>query len=697
MEEALKDWGRRNEEKEMSTAGEQIEITIDRRWVVSLKDKLKVTEQPAWRTEQPTIFRVLPHLRGIEPKAYEPTIVSLGPFHHHKSHLKAMDHLKYKYLSKFLGRNPEKPLEDYLKLIKENERQARMAYSEEVEMSSDDFVQMMLLDCCFVIETILPEEEGQATIWSLSPVLVRDMLILENQLPFCILQPLFDSTFLRQSLDLSSLILGFLSKASTHFTLWRKNTVMCDAGMKVEIDVDKAWMDTLRRKVEEAKWDQWRTEQARIFKVPGVLQEAEPRAYKPRIVSLGPYHHGKSELQPMEELKWNYLRRFVRRQPQKKLEDYLNETRELVNRSRRFYFGDKVNPNESSMIMSDNKFVEMMLLDGSFVIEIMISWVKGVSERKVGQNAIKNTIWSPLAVAQDMLLLENQLPFFLLDCLHDTAFPEDAGGLTELTQEFLRMFIMFMNDNERVPRHGFHHILHLCHFCIVAAKKPYNSKTQPSWSLMFEGMQKERMNMLSFFRDNPVPVEQPASMIPWIPSATQLKVAGIQFKMKTRAKSFLDITFQNGKLEIPQLVVDDQTNVLFKNLIAFEQCSQDAGTHLAAYASLMDSIINTAADVELLQKDQIIINTSGDNTEVANFFNKLCKDVLIKDEDYLTSIYRDVNKHRGIKYHIWWRTLHRDYFKNPWTIIWLCAAIFAFILTITQTVYTVLSYIRPPK
>lgn len=94
---------------------------------------------------------------------------------------------------------------------------------------------------------------------------------------------------------------------------------MCDAGMKVEIDVDKAWMDTLTRKVEAAKWDQWRTEQPRIFiKVPPVLQEAEPRAYKPRIVSLGPYHHGKSELQPMEELKWKYLRRFVRRQPQKK-------------------------------------------------------------------------------------------------------------------------------------------------------------------------------------------------------------------------------------------------------------------------------------------------------------------------------------------------------------------------------------------
>ncbi|URD94798.1 UPF0481 protein [Musa troglodytarum] len=143
--------------------------------------------------------------------------------------------------------------------------------------------------------------------------------------------------------------------------------------------------------MEETKWDQWRTEQARICKVPQVLQEAEPRAYKPRIVSLG-----------------------------------------------------------------SNEFVEMMLLDGCFVIEIIISWVKGVSEVNVGQNTIKNTIRSLFAVAQDMLLLENQLPFFLLDCLYDIAFPGDAGGLTELTQEFLCIFIMFMNDNERVPPPWWH-------------------------------------------------------------------------------------------------------------------------------------------------------------------------------------------------------------------------------------------------
>lgn len=40
---------------------------------------------------------------------------------------------------------------------------------------------------------------------------------------------------------------------------------------------------------------------------------------------------------------------------------------------------------------------------------------------------------------------------------------------------------------------------------------------------------------------------------PWIPTATVLNEAGIHFERKKRAKSFLDITFLKGKLQIPKL------------------------------------------------------------------------------------------------------------------------------------------------
>ncbi|THU71462.1 hypothetical protein C4D60_Mb04t01690 [Musa balbisiana] len=462
----------------MSAAGEQIKITIEGQ-VVSLKKKLKeTTERSAWRTEQPTIFRVLPNLRGIEPKAYEPTIVSLGPFHHHKSDLKAMDHLKWQYLNKFLGRNPEKPLEDYLKLIKENERQARLAYSEKVEMSSDDFVQMMLLDCCFLIETILSEGKGQATIWTLSPVLVRDMLILENQLPFCLLQPLFDSTLLRQSHDLNSLILGFLSKAIS--------------------------------------------------------------------------------------------------------------------------------------ITTENPSVE----------------------------------------------------------------------------------------------ESYHHPLHLFHSCILPANDRDGRESSTSLGHNLSCMQ--NVFPVSFWpsswlhklsccsRDDQ---EETNRLLDWIPSATQLTEAGVHIRKKKEAKSFLDITFRDGKMEIPQLQVDDATNTLLRNLIAFEQCCKKASPLVTSYTALIDCIIDTAADVALLQQSKIINSGMGSGEEVATLFNRLCKEVMIDDlgSNYFSRIYKEVNEHYGARCNKWRARLNHDYFSNPWAIVSVAAAIFLFILTITQTVYAVLSYVQPTK
>ncbi|KAG6484275.1 hypothetical protein ZIOFF_061070 [Zingiber officinale] len=107
-------------------------------------------------------------------------------------------------------------------------------------------------------------------------------------------------------------------------------------------------------------------------------------------------------------------------------------------------------------------------------------------------------------------------------------------------------------------------------------------------------------------------------------------------KRKQKATSFLDITFNKGVLEIPPLEIDDDTNILFRNLIAFEQCQKDASGNgnISAYASFMSCIIDTAADVELLQEKAIIINGFGNKKKVANLFSKLCKEVVIDHENY---------------------------------------------------------------
>ncbi|XP_077239896.1 UPF0481 protein At3g47200-like [Tasmannia lanceolata] len=169
--------------------------------------------------QPPTIYRVPHWIRKDHEDAYEPRIVSIGPYHHNNPRLVAMEEHKWRYLHDFLFRN-DKRLEDCIKEIKELEEKARSSYAETVclvkdvktsedqarsteitllpKSESEAFVEMLVLDGCFLIELLhknnddrLFEDPMYTAKWVL-PCIANDMMLLENQLPFFILQQLFN-------------------------------------------------------------------------------------------------------------------------------------------------------------------------------------------------------------------------------------------------------------------------------------------------------------------------------------------------------------------------------------------------------------------------------------------------------------------------------------------------------------------------
>lgn len=50
-----------------------------------------------------------------------------------------------------------------------------------------------------------------------------------------------------------------------------------------------------------------------IYRVPERLRQINEKAYTPQVVSIGPLHHGKANLQFMEEHKQRYLHYFLQR------------------------------------------------------------------------------------------------------------------------------------------------------------------------------------------------------------------------------------------------------------------------------------------------------------------------------------------------------------------------------------------------
>jgi hypothetical protein len=94
-----------------------------------------------------------------------------------------------------------------------------------------------------------------------------------------------------------------------------------------------------------------------------------------------------------------------------------------------------------------------------------------------------------------------------------------------------------------------------------------------------------------------------------LPSATRLVEAGIKFKRRT-SQSVLDIKFiDDCVLEIPPLVVIQKTiETVFQNLISFEQYYSYCKARITSYVIVLDNLINTAKDMDILCGNNIIEN-----------------------------------------------------------------------------------------
>ncbi|KAF5441926.1 hypothetical protein F2P56_037120 [Juglans regia] len=112
-----------------------------------------------------------------------------------------MERFKLSYLKSFKER-ADTQLEDIVSTIKGAEESVRESYSETISLDSDDFVKMILLDASFIIEyfwknkTLNWTDEDREILepW-LCNRMQMDFILLENQLPFFIIEKIYDIAF----------------------------------------------------------------------------------------------------------------------------------------------------------------------------------------------------------------------------------------------------------------------------------------------------------------------------------------------------------------------------------------------------------------------------------------------------------------------------------------------------------------------
>jgi hypothetical protein len=176
-----------------------------------------------------------------------------------------------------------------------------------------------------------------------------------------------------------------------------------------------------------------------------------------------------------------------------------------------------------------------------------------------------------------------------------------------------------------------------------------------------------------------------------IRSAEELYEAGVRFK-RSPTSSLLDISFHRGTLYLPPIAVDDTTEYMLLNLMALERLHAGAGNDVTAYVFFMDSMVGSARDVALLAARRVMHSLVGGDRAAARLLNGLSRDVVLEPGSALDGVHREVNAYCRKRWNRWRANLVHTYFRSPWSFMSLAAAVFLLVMTVMQTVYTVLPY-----
>ncbi|KAG5252728.1 UPF0481 protein [Salix suchowensis] len=400
-----------------------------------------------------------------------------------------------------------------------------------------------------------------------------------------------------------------------------------------------------------------------IPEVPVKLKEKKRRCYRPLAVSIGPYHYSDREgkLQQVEKLKARMMVEFVKDPfdysgaPR---EDFYVKVKEELQKARGCY-------DESiTEKFSDEEFIKMMFIDGCFILQFMHCLNYESEKLEMSDQQIFH-------VKRDLLLLENQLPFAVLDSLRKQSFCMFyclccQGLLITLATFVDRLFNVSLDWSPPPGKTQPDHLLQLLYFkSMYHYSKRDHKKAQPG--SLGQGL---------YY------------------SAKKLNKVGIRFRPRWTAGAITDVKFKSsflsGNVEIPPIIIDESTESLLLNLVAYESAAALDQLWVSSYILFMDSLIDDAQDVEEMRSNGIIINYLGADQKVANLFNDMGRS--LKHDTYDTAAYYDVkmaiNKHCENRVKRWvyeWKT---TYFSNPWTIISVLAVYFGLGLTATQTYYS---------
>ncbi|PON64279.1 hypothetical protein PanWU01x14_125930 [Parasponia andersonii] len=180
----------------MALQGEGDDVTIDFNVLATELQSMISSADSSESSNRNCIFRVPDILLRQNPKAYTPNAFSIGPFHYDKP-----QEIKLQYLNDFISRfreSRETALRKHATIISKVGEEARQCYAGPIDMSMSEFKKVLVLDGCFISELFsklrardYKDRDPVFSSISVQQLLNHDLMLLENQIPWLVLEPLF--------------------------------------------------------------------------------------------------------------------------------------------------------------------------------------------------------------------------------------------------------------------------------------------------------------------------------------------------------------------------------------------------------------------------------------------------------------------------------------------------------------------------
>ncbi|GKV49676.1 hypothetical protein SLEP1_g56414 [Rubroshorea leprosula] len=319
-----------------------------------------------------------------------------------------------------------------------------------------------------------------------------------------------------------------------------------------------------------------------------------------------------------------------------------------------------------------------------------------IVENKWGESGGKND--QLLFVIHDVFLLENQLPFQLLEILIDLCIKiSNEGG--ENPQEVLKVCIgqfikeKFLSSAEQisVPINAqVDSQTPLCAEQRQQEEEPFHLLALLRSELIGQGVKSQgkpndKDSLLGKLMRKWCSSGDKSRKFPTFRNVKELKAKGVRFKAKEKIDGITDIDFNYRSclptLMLAPILVNDSTMPILLNLIAYEMSSDFKNEfEISSCIEFLESLIDSEEDVKELREAGVLFNGLGSDEAVAEMFNKI-SDYLVPNPVKYKKLKDRIQEHCDL---IWASDVayfYYTHFSIPWSFLVFLGAASGLVMT----------------